>query len=158
MHARYRSDEPGSSRCNHRSGERACRSLAAENATLKEQLADYRSWEQARYDGAKHARAGGKIEDCPYGSLKPTSELRDSTKEGLWKQGFDTATHTSLQEQLAAKERECVSLNAALGRAKEWRNEWEWIQWLYDASDEATKNRVSEFIKANAPAAEGGGK
>jgi hypothetical protein len=62
------------------------------------------------------------------------------------------------KEQLAAKERECVSLSAAVGRAKEWRNEWEWIQWLYDAADETTKSRVSEFIKANAniaPAAEG---
>jgi hypothetical protein len=66
------------------------------------------------------------------------------------------AENATLKEQLAAKELECASLSAALGRAKEWRNEWEWIQWLYDAADEATKARVSDFIKANAPAAEGG--
>jgi hypothetical protein len=71
----------------------------AELAALRAECEQYKSWEQARYDGAQHARMGGKIEDCPYGPMKSTSELRDSTKMGLWQQGFDLVT---LRAQLTA--------------------------------------------------------
>jgi hypothetical protein len=78
---------------------RLAHKLQAELAALRAECEQYKSWEQARYDGAQHARMGGKIEDCPYGPMKSTSELRDSTKMGLWQQGFDLVT---LRAQLTA--------------------------------------------------------
>jgi hypothetical protein len=136
--------------------------LTTENTTLKEQLAErqkFKDWVHNYLDthGVPHHPPGTHGEHgCRIGDRMDWiwSELIGECSKQMEAKDQELAT----LEQLAAKERECVSLSAALGRAKEWRNEWEWIQWLYDAADETTKSRVSEFIKANAanaPAAEG---
>lgn len=46
----------------------------------------------AEYEGACHARRGGKIEDCPYGPMKADG-FRDPELKGCWQRGFDTANN-----------------------------------------------------------------